>query len=198
MMTDPFAIHFSIKDTSVSFVLSSTVTINILLRSFFSLPPNTHCPSTLRPRLYFLLPIFVSSISTSTPRPPICCDFFRTISSQTSLQKLDQSTIVAELTPTSCIMYCWGSPWVQKYVIWSISASVRCDFSNQDPALMDFTTSWHCPFTFAVQRHLQSRTFWRNMIWRRDWFCRQRKWWRRRRKCDVDSENVDVDAENVT
>ena len=36
-----------------------------------SIPPNTHCSITMRPRLYFPLVNTLSSISTATPGPPI-------------------------------------------------------------------------------------------------------------------------------
>ena len=113
MMMMMMMILCSISDNSVSLVLSATGTINILLLSFVSLPPNTHCPSTRRPRLHFRLPILLSSISMSTLGPPIFREVFIATSSHTSRAKFAQSTTVLLLTPTSCITYSCGSPWLQ-------------------------------------------------------------------------------------
>ena len=59
-----------------------------------SIPPNTQCPSTIRPRLYFLLPNLLSSISTSAPGPPITAGWSIKYCAHTSLIKLYQSTAV--------------------------------------------------------------------------------------------------------
>ena len=56
---DPGNIHLCIRGNSTSLVRQGTATRNIFVESFFSTPPNTHCPSTCLPRWYFLLPIYI-------------------------------------------------------------------------------------------------------------------------------------------
>ena len=53
-----------------------------------STPPKTQQPSTRLPRLYFLLPNLLSSISTTLPGPPIGSDCCSSTTEQTSRQKL--------------------------------------------------------------------------------------------------------------
>ena len=73
-----------------------------------SIPPKTQCPSCQRPRLYFLLPNFDSSISTSTPGPPIMTGCLWRYSAHTSLIKLYQSTAVfCEIYSREMSMYTW-------------------------------------------------------------------------------------------
>ena len=67
----PGAIHFFMIGISVLAFLLCTGIINIRCLLYFSRPPKTHCPSTLWPRWYLRLPNLLSSISTSTPLPPI-------------------------------------------------------------------------------------------------------------------------------
>lgn len=111
--------RFNVSGISVAASLLVTST----RKEFPVIPPNTQCPSTSRPLLYFLLPNFDSSISTSIPGPPICTGWSMKYWAHTSLTKLNQSTAVAveiyiykcvctfnvichwlSLTPTSFIM----------------------------------------------------------------------------------------------
>ena len=71
--------YFCIIGIKVFFFLLSTGTMKIFDLSFFSLPLKTHLPSTCHPLLYFLFPNFNSSISTSTPKPPIGSLMHRTV-----------------------------------------------------------------------------------------------------------------------
>ena len=74
----------------VCLLLSGTTVIKALGVPL-SIPPNTQCPSTERPRLYLRFPNFDSSISTIFPGPPIMIGCARKYSAQTSLKKLNQS-----------------------------------------------------------------------------------------------------------
>ena len=77
-------------ESTVCLLLSGTTVIKALGVPL-SIPPNTLCPSTERPRLYLRFPNFDSSISTTFPGPPIVIGCARKYSAQTSLKKLNQS-----------------------------------------------------------------------------------------------------------
>ena len=62
----PGSIQSFMIGKSVASLLSSTATKKHLLESS-SIPPNTHCPSTLCPRWYFHFPTLLSSIWTTFP-----------------------------------------------------------------------------------------------------------------------------------
>ena len=98
-----------------------------------SIPPNTQTPSTRFPLWYFLLPNLLSSISTVCPTPPICCEQPCYMRSQTSLQKLYQSTIVCWAMSSSWITKSALALYTQKYVISRIFSSVRLLLEYQDP-----------------------------------------------------------------
>ena len=100
----PGSIHSLIIGKSVASLRSSTATRKHF-RLSSSMPPKTHCPSTLCPRWYYLLPTLLSSIWTVLPGPPIFSLFCRIVTSHVSLQKLSQSTAVLGLI-FSCRRIC--------------------------------------------------------------------------------------------
>ena len=89
----PGSIYSLMTDRRVADVLSSTGIIK-KSRDSLQIPPNTHCPSTTRPTLYFLFPNLDSSISTILPSPPIFLGRDTTWFTQTSRAKEDQSFMV--------------------------------------------------------------------------------------------------------
>ena len=111
-----FFTYFLIRGSNVSRLRLATGTKKLLLLSS-SMPPKTHWPSTRRPRLYFLLPNFDSSIWTRFPTPPIGAARSKTISKHSSLWKLYQSTVVWLLNSISCDKYVCGTPKIFSFSI---------------------------------------------------------------------------------
>ena len=100
-----------------------------------SKPPKTHCPSSHLPLLYFRLPNFASSISTTTPGPPRTFDSFDNQKIQTSRQKELQSITVGWEIPTSLeIRNCRGYGRINhKQFRWQTCETDRWLLSNHVP-----------------------------------------------------------------
>lgn len=118
------------------------------------MPPNTHCPSTLCPQWYFLLPTLLLSIWTVFPSPPIFSLFCSIVTLHVSLQKLSQSTAVLGLI-FSCRQIChWSRSWHHQYVCLSTSSSVKLLSSNQLPFHMLDVCLWRFPPACFRHSHL--------------------------------------------
>lgn len=65
-----------------------------------------------------------------------CCE---RVISHTSRQKLSQSTLVLEASPSSCLVCAWSKFWHQQYVNLKISSNFILLFPNQLPFLLDIS-----------------------------------------------------------
>lgn len=80
----PGSINYLIIGKSLASLLSSTATTKHFFESS-SIPPNTHCPSTLFPQWNSHFSTLLSSICTTFPSPPIFSLFCKIVTSQVLL-----------------------------------------------------------------------------------------------------------------
>ena len=112
---------------------------------------SAHCPSTLCPQWYFRFPNLLSSICTIFPSPPSFWLLWNRVISHPSRQKLSQSTLVLEASPSSCLICTWSKFWHQQYVNLKISSNFILLFPNQLPFLLDISVL--CLFPLSCLLH---------------------------------------------
>ena len=150
----PGSIHFWMMGSSVCWSHFYTATRKHFLLSS-SILPKTHWPSTWWPPWYFLLPNLLSSICTSFPFLPSFSPFSSRVISQTSWQKLSQSTPVLSASLNSCFICVWSRSWHHQYVNFKISSKVILLLSNQLPFLINTFTLCFLPFTCFLHSHFK-------------------------------------------
>lgn len=110
----------------------------------------THCPSTLCPNDISASQICFrrSALSFLLHQVFDCCE---RVISHTSRQKLSQSTLVLEASPSSCLVCAWSKFWHQQYVNLKISSNFILLFPNQLPFLLDISVL--CLFPLSCLLH---------------------------------------------
>ena len=145
--------------SSVAAFLFATGIINNLDLSYFSQPPKTHWPSTLWPLWYFLLPNLLSSISTSTPFPPIALLVSIIVDTQHSLRNVLHSITVLFVSLNSCIISFIEKACDHSYMNSRIISSFSFESMSHELCLILNLTSLHlyvlsCLTTVCTFLHL--------------------------------------------